>query len=59
MRLREREIPVELRGADVENDPMARVRVQRWINSLWVEKDRDLDELLAGASQLPRAGEPG
>lgn len=59
VRLREREIPVELRGADVENDPMARVRVQRWINSLWVEKDRDLEELLAGTRQLPRAGEPG
>jgi 1-acyl-sn-glycerol-3-phosphate acyltransferase len=59
VRLREREIPVELRGADVENDPMARVRVQRWINGLWVEKDRDLEELLAGVSQLPRAGEPG
>ena len=49
IRLRERPIPDELRGADVENDPMARVRVQRWINSLWVEKDQDLDALMAGA----------
>ena len=45
IRLRERPIPEELRGADVENDPMARVRVQRWINSLWVEKDEDLAAL--------------
>lgn len=50
VRLREREIPEELRGADVENDAMARVRVQRWINSLWLEKDHDLGALLGTAT---------
>jgi 1-acyl-sn-glycerol-3-phosphate acyltransferase len=59
VRLREREIPEELRGADVENDAMARVRVQRWINSLWLEKDQDLQSLLAGSAFVPRTSEPG
>lgn len=35
----ERPIPRDLIGGDYENDPQARVRVQRWINEIWQEKD--------------------
>jgi 1-acyl-sn-glycerol-3-phosphate acyltransferase len=37
--LRERAIPPDLIGGDYENDPQVRVRVQRWLNEIWREKD--------------------
>jgi len=37
--VRERPIPKDLLGGDYENDPQVRVRVQRWINEIWREKD--------------------
>ena len=37
--IRERPIPPELIGGDYENDPQVRVRVQRWLNDIWREKD--------------------
>jgi hypothetical protein len=29
------------------------VRVQRWINTMWVDKDAGLDALLAGGGTIP------
>ena len=46
VRIRERPIPADLQGVAYEDDPQARVRVQRWINAMWVDKDADLDSLL-------------
>lgn len=37
--VRERPIPKDLLSGDYENDPQVRVRVQRWINEIWREKD--------------------
>ncbi len=44
--LRERAIPDELRGLDYEGDASARVRYQRWLNGLWLEKDALLARML-------------
>jgi len=44
--IRERPIPAELAGNDYEADNAARVRYQRWINGIWVDKDARLQELL-------------
>ena len=48
--IRQREIPQELRGSDYENDNAARVRYQRWLNTLWEDKDARLDMLVGGAA---------
>jgi 1-acyl-sn-glycerol-3-phosphate acyltransferase len=48
--IRERPIPAELAGSDYENDNAARVRYQRWLNTLWEDKDARLAELLGSAS---------
>jgi 1-acyl-sn-glycerol-3-phosphate acyltransferase len=44
--IRERPIPAELIGGDYENDPQVRVRVQRWINEIWREKDATIAAVL-------------
>ncbi len=44
--LRERPIPEDLRGLDYAADPQARVRYQRWLNELWLDKDALLGRLL-------------
>jgi 1-acyl-sn-glycerol-3-phosphate acyltransferase len=46
VKVRERPIPRELIGGDYENDPQVRVRVQRWINELWREKDAEIARTL-------------
>jgi 1-acyl-sn-glycerol-3-phosphate acyltransferase len=56
LRIRERPIPAELQGVDVEADAQARVRVQRWINAMWVDKDAELDALLAAGATADAAG---
>jgi 1-acyl-sn-glycerol-3-phosphate acyltransferase len=43
--VREREIPAELLASDYENDAASRVRFQRWINSIWADKDQLLMQL--------------
>ncbi len=40
-------IPQDLK-TDTGKDPAYRARLQTWINGLWVEKDRRIDELSAG-----------
>jgi len=44
--VRQYPIPAELRSGDYQNDPASRERVQAWINSLWLSKDRTIAELL-------------
>jgi 1-acyl-sn-glycerol-3-phosphate acyltransferase len=48
--IRERPIPAELAGSDYENDNAARVRYQRWLNTLWEDKDARLAQLLGSAA---------
>ena len=43
--MRELEIPKDLVGGDYEGDPAFRARVQAWVQALWAEKDRCLDDL--------------
>lgn len=52
MDVRQREIPVELLQSDYQSDAAARVRFQRWVNTLWIDKDELLARLDA-ASQAP------
>ena len=44
--IREREIPADMRVSDYQQDAASRVRLQRWLNSIWVEKDMLLAQLL-------------
>ena len=46
VRARMVEIPSELRVGDYESDRALRQAFHRWIDSLWLQKDRDLDEML-------------
>jgi 1-acyl-sn-glycerol-3-phosphate acyltransferase len=49
--VRAREIPPDFRGLDYERDPAARVRYQRWLNSLWADKDALLATLLGDPAE--------
>jgi 1-acyl-sn-glycerol-3-phosphate acyltransferase len=48
VRVRELEIPAELLGGDYEGDPVFRARMQGWVQAMWTEKDRRIEELLVG-----------
>ena len=52
----ERPIPRELIGGDYENDPQVRVRVQRWINEIWREKDEAISRTLELGRASPERG---
>ncbi len=45
VRVRELEIPKELLGGDYEGDPVFRARMQGFVQDLWAEKDRMIEEL--------------
>lgn len=47
VRVRRREIPVEMVGGDPLADKAYRVRLGRWVNAQWAEKDALIDQLLA------------
>ncbi len=47
MVIRELPIPPALLGGDYASDPEYRARAQGWVNGLWTEKDRLLDQLAA------------
>lgn len=49
--IREREIPPALRQSDYENDAASRVRFQRWVNSIWADKDQLLAVLASNGTQ--------
>ena len=51
--IRERPIPAELIGGDYEKEPQVRVRVQRWINEIWREKDATIAAVLGKALPAP------
>jgi 1-acyl-sn-glycerol-3-phosphate acyltransferase len=53
VRVKARPIPPELIGRDLGRDADFRTGVQEWVNGLWEEKDRLLDELSRPAA--PRA----
>jgi 1-acyl-sn-glycerol-3-phosphate acyltransferase len=55
VRVRELEIPRELRLGN-DGDPAFRARVEAWVNQLWEEKDRCIEELLLAARGLGNAG---
>jgi len=46
--VRQRPIPAELLGGDYQNDRAFRVQFQQWLNGLWLEKDAEVERLLAG-----------
>lgn len=46
VRITERAIPAALLGISYESDSAARVLFQRWVNSMWVEKDEVITQLL-------------
>jgi len=48
VRVRELEIPRDLLGGDYEGDPQFRARIQAWVQELWQDKDRRIEELVAG-----------
>jgi hypothetical protein len=53
--LRERPIPPELLQADYEGDSASRVLFQRWLNTLWAEKDCVMTAWLSPAGPAPGA----
>ncbi len=42
----QRPIPPELLGGDYASDPALRVRVQRWLNEIWTQKDATIAQSL-------------
>ncbi|PSF05943.1 acyltransferase [Marinobacter fuscus] len=47
--IRTREVPQQFLGMDYENDRAIRVEFQRWVSSLWAEKDQRIEELSQGS----------
>lgn len=58
VRVRELEIPKDLLGGDYEGDPAFRARMQAWVQEMWAEKDRRIDELMLGSRSDSPALEP-
>ena len=54
VRVRSRPIPPQLVGGDLSADPAFRAGVQDWLNGIWADKDRLLDELLPDAAREAR-----
>ena len=53
VRVRQREIPPDVLGGDPVDDKAYRQRISAWVEQQWTEKDRLIDELLAGGPNLP------
>jgi 1-acyl-sn-glycerol-3-phosphate acyltransferase len=49
VRVRPREIPVDLLGTALAGERARQVRTGRWVEQLWLEKDRLIDELQGSA----------
>ena len=49
VRMRTLEVPQELMQGDYEGDPAFRDAMHRWVQQLWLEKDRQIETLLAQA----------
>jgi 1-acyl-sn-glycerol-3-phosphate acyltransferase len=54
VRVQARPIPPELVGVDLSGGPAVRAAVQAWIDDMWAQKDRLLDELLPPEAQAAR-----
>lgn len=50
VRMQQLPIPDRLVGGDYENDPGSREAIQKWLHELWLEKDRQIAELMAQAN---------
>jgi 1-acyl-sn-glycerol-3-phosphate acyltransferase len=48
VRARRLPIPSEFSGGDYARDPQHRKAIQHWLQALWLEKDAEIDALLAG-----------
>lgn len=48
LQVRERPVPAGFAAADYENDRAFRTRFQQWLNAVWMEKDAEIAQLLAG-----------
>ena len=59
VRVTERAIPQELLASSYEADTASRVRFQRWVNSMWLEKDAVLAQLLEKAPPWPAPATDG
>jgi hypothetical protein len=57
VRVQRREIPSTLRGLDAAGERARLVRLGRWLEQIWTEKDALIDSLQAAgpAAGLPRA----
>ena len=55
VRVRQREIPIELLRGDYANDAQFRTRMQEWVNALWADKDRLIEQLQRPAALLTPA----
>jgi 1-acyl-sn-glycerol-3-phosphate acyltransferase len=58
--VRQREIPADMLGMAQAGERARQVRIGRWVEQQWIEKDRLIDELLGGAQEeraLPAAGQ--
>ncbi|MEG0821624.1 MAG: acyltransferase [Burkholderiaceae bacterium] len=45
VRVQAREIPPDLIRTDYQSDPQFRAQMQAWVNGMWLEKDRLIEEL--------------
>jgi len=52
VRMRTIEIPQQLMHGDYEKDPAFRDAMQKWVQQLWVEKDQQIQTLMA----TPKSG---
>ena len=48
VRVRERAIPKDLLAGDYEGDPVFRARMQAFVQDMWAEKDRQIEEIILG-----------
>jgi len=51
--VRELPIPAEVHGSSYEQDSATRVRYQRWLNDIWVDKDARLERIASGTPVSP------
>jgi len=49
VRMRTIEVPQELMQGDYEGDPVFRDAMHKWVQQLWLEKDRQIQALLTEA----------
>jgi 1-acyl-sn-glycerol-3-phosphate acyltransferase len=52
LRVRQRPVPAEFVGADYENDRTSRSRFQQWLNGIWLDKDAEIERMLADAEPV-------